>query len=133
MLSAHSKDFANDNRATFQPFGVGGHSRIGQTLAYAEMRLILARLFFTFDVELADAADVWDWGTQETSIFWGEKAIECASESPKPLVLVHTRIFCSLALRNVYGFYMRSSFCLGEDICCRPALSDCASGDFHSA
>jgi cytochrome P450 len=60
MSSAHSKDFANDNRAAFQPFGLGRHSCIGQTLAYAEMRLILARLFFTFDVELADAADVWD-------------------------------------------------------------------------
>src|SRR4051794_3394673 len=61
MSSTHSKDFANDNRAAFQPFGLGRHNCIGQALAYAEMRLILARLFFTFDVELADAADVWDW------------------------------------------------------------------------
>jgi cytochrome P450 len=44
-------------------FGFGRHSCIGQTLAYTELRFILARLFFTFDVELADAADIWDWGT----------------------------------------------------------------------
>ena len=75
MSSAHSKDFANDNRAAFQPFGLGRHSCIGQTLAYAEMRLILARLFFTFGVELAHAADVWDWGTQETFIFREKKPL----------------------------------------------------------
>lgn len=47
MSSARSKGFANDNRAAFQPFGLERHSYIGQTLAYAEMRLILTKLFFT--------------------------------------------------------------------------------------
>ena len=75
MSSAQSKDFANDNRAAFQPFGLGRHTCIGQTLAYAEMRLILARLFFTFDIELADAADVWDWGAQEAFIFWEKRPL----------------------------------------------------------
>jgi hypothetical protein len=39
------------------------------------MRLILARLFFAFDIELADAADLWDWGTQKTFIFWEKKPL----------------------------------------------------------
>jgi cytochrome P450 len=75
MSSAHSEDFANDNRAAFQPFELECHSCIGQILACAEMRLILARLFFTFGVELADAADVWEWGTQETFTFWEKKPL----------------------------------------------------------
>ena len=70
-----SEGFAKDNKAAFQPFGLGRHGCIGQTLAYAEMRLILARLLFAFDIELADAADVWDWGTQKTFIFWEKKPL----------------------------------------------------------
>jgi cytochrome P450 len=75
LSSASSEGFAKDNKAAFQPFGLGRHACIGQSLAYAEMRLILARIFFTFDIELADAADVWDWGSQETFIFWEKKAL----------------------------------------------------------
>lgn len=56
--------------STFQPFGIGRHSCIGMKLAYAEMRLILARLVFAFDISLADAKDRWDWGEQNTYILW---------------------------------------------------------------
>ena len=76
LSSASSEDFAKDNRAIFQPFGLGRHSCIGQSLAYAEMRLILARLLFVFDIELADAADVWDWGIQNSFIFWEKKPLD---------------------------------------------------------
>lgn len=55
---------------SFQPFGVGRHSCIGMNLAYAEMRLIIARLLFVFDIKLRDENDRWDWGTQNTYLFW---------------------------------------------------------------
>jgi cytochrome P450 len=75
MPSVSSDGFAKDDKAAFQPFGLGRHTCIGQSLAYAEMRLILARLFFAFQIELADVADVWDWGSQETFIFWEKKPL----------------------------------------------------------
>lgn len=39
-------------------------------LANAELRLVLARLLFTFDMRLAEESDRWDWGEQNTYIFW---------------------------------------------------------------
>ena len=39
-------------------------------LAYAELRLTLARLLFEFDIKLADEKDRWDWGEQNTYILW---------------------------------------------------------------
>lgn len=59
-----------NDMASFQPFGIGRHSCIGMKLAYAEMRVTLARLLFAFDIELADKKDRWDWGEQKTHIFW---------------------------------------------------------------
>lgn len=58
MSSAHSKGFANGNKPAFQPFGLERHSCIGQTLRMQRFALILAKLFFIFDIELADTADV---------------------------------------------------------------------------
>lgn len=75
LSSASSEGLAKDKKVAFQPFGLGRHACIGQSLAYAEMRLVLARLFFAFDLELADVDDVWDWGSQETFIFWEKKPL----------------------------------------------------------
>lgn len=69
------KEGAKDDTAAFQPFGLGRHSCIGMKLAYAEMRLILARLLYAFDISLADAEDVWDWGSQKTFIFWEKEPL----------------------------------------------------------
>ena len=49
-------EFAHDRRAASQPFSVGPRNCIGRQLAYAEMRLILARILWRFDMEL-------DWGS----------------------------------------------------------------------
>lgn len=69
-------EFSKDNMSAYQLFSIGRHACIGQSLAYAEMRLILARLLFMFDLRLADDEDVWDWGTQKTFIFWEKKALK---------------------------------------------------------
>ncbi|TVY33841.1 Cytochrome P450 monooxygenase [Lachnellula subtilissima] len=52
-------EFAVDNRRAVQPFSVGRRGCIGRNLAYAEMRLILARLVWNFDVELAEESRDW--------------------------------------------------------------------------
>lgn len=56
--------------AVYQPFQIGRHMCIGMKLANQEMRLILARLLWSFDVTLTDENDRWDWGDQSTYIFW---------------------------------------------------------------
>ncbi|KAI1145378.1 cytochrome P450 monooxygenase [Nemania diffusa] len=44
--------FDSDDKAAFQPFSLGGRNCIGKNLAYAEMKLILARLVWNFDIAL---------------------------------------------------------------------------------
>ncbi|OAX80637.1 hypothetical protein ACJ72_05023 [Emergomyces africanus] len=51
--------FANDRREALQPFHIGPRSCLGRNLAYAEMRLILARLIYNFDMKLATESANW--------------------------------------------------------------------------
>ncbi|KAL2371182.1 hypothetical protein RJ035_005150 [Blastomyces gilchristii] len=51
--------FANDKRELLQPFHVGPRNCLGRNLAYAEMRLILARLIYNFDMNLAPESANW--------------------------------------------------------------------------
>ncbi|OTA54162.1 cytochrome P450 [Hypoxylon sp. EC38] len=53
------KEFAQDDLSAMQPFSVGPRNCIGRNLAYAEMRLILARILYRFDIELAPGARDW--------------------------------------------------------------------------
>ncbi|KAM0260151.1 hypothetical protein ACHAQJ_002916 [Trichoderma viride] len=52
--------FENDKRQIFTPFSVGPRNCIGKNLAYAEMRLILAKLIWNYDIELAEESAGWD-------------------------------------------------------------------------
>ncbi|KAL6859545.1 cytochrome P450 [Trichoderma novae-zelandiae] len=52
--------FANDQKKIFTPFSVGPRVCIGKNLAYAEMRLILAKLIWRYDIELLDESIDWD-------------------------------------------------------------------------
>ncbi|CZR68563.1 related to cytochrome P450 monooxygenase [Phialocephala subalpina] len=51
--------FSNDDRDALQPFHVGPRNCLGKNLAYTEMRLILARVIFNFDMRLADESQGW--------------------------------------------------------------------------
>ncbi|KAF2274864.1 cytochrome P450 [Westerdykella ornata] len=50
-----SSPYFHDQRNGVQPFGIGPRSCIGKPLALAEMRLILARLVWTFDIGQAES------------------------------------------------------------------------------
>ena len=52
-------EFRHDDHAVFQPFSVGPRNCIGRNLAYAEMRLILTRVLFDFDLELDERSREW--------------------------------------------------------------------------
>ncbi|KAK0757523.1 hypothetical protein N5P37_010250 [Trichoderma harzianum] len=52
--------FENDKKDAFMPFSVGPRNCIGRNLAYAEMRLILARMVWNFDIKLSEESIGWD-------------------------------------------------------------------------
>ncbi|KAL6229195.1 hypothetical protein BDW75DRAFT_225493 [Aspergillus navahoensis] len=60
--------FANDSKVALQPFSYGPRNCIGRNLAYVEMRLILSRMIFNFDMEL-DQPEL-DWLDQESFFLW---------------------------------------------------------------
>lgn len=62
-----SPEFAHDDKAAFQPFAVGNRNCIGKNLAYAEMRLVLAKVVYDFDLELCER-ETGDWFDQRA---WG--------------------------------------------------------------
>ncbi|KAI0007222.1 cytochrome P450 [Xylariaceae sp. FL0662B] len=67
--------FANDRLDTAQPFLVGHRGCIGRNLAYAEMRLILARVIYAFDVRLSDESKNW-LDQQKNYILWEKPALD---------------------------------------------------------
>ncbi|WYZ44180.1 hypothetical protein EsH8_VII_000616 [Colletotrichum jinshuiense] len=52
-------EYASDRKDALQPFHIGPRNCLGRNLAYVEMRIILARLLWSFDLVLAD--DSRDW------------------------------------------------------------------------
>ncbi|MCJ1248520.1 hypothetical protein MMC30_005738 [Trapelia coarctata] len=55
-------EFESDHRSAIHPFGLGARSCIGQDVAWSEMRLVLARLVWAFDME-AGGGKLVDWKT----------------------------------------------------------------------
>ncbi|KAL0933999.1 cytochrome P450 ClCP1 [Colletotrichum truncatum] len=66
--------FATDNKNAFQPFHIGARNCLGRNLAYVEMRLILARLLWNFDVKLAPGYE--DWSKQKNYILWDKTPLK---------------------------------------------------------
>lgn len=51
--------YAGDNKAAFGPFSSGARDCIGRNLAYAEMRLVVARMLWNFDMAVLESQDDW--------------------------------------------------------------------------
>ncbi|KAI0174917.1 averantin oxidoreductase [Pestalotiopsis sp. NC0098] len=63
--------FAGDKRDAFQPFSYGPRNCIGRNLAYVEMKIILARLLWHFDLQSAsDGREEKDWLDQKVYLIW---------------------------------------------------------------
>ncbi|RAH50530.1 cytochrome P450 [Aspergillus brunneoviolaceus CBS 621.78] len=69
--------FANDSKTAMQPFSFGPRNCIGRNLAYVEMRLILARMVFNFDMELDQPGS--DWLHQECFLLWQKPSLPVKS------------------------------------------------------
>ncbi|GAB1313326.1 hypothetical protein MFIFM68171_03536 [Madurella fahalii] len=65
--------YAHDARGVLQPFSVGPRNCIGRNLAYAEMRLILVRLLWNFDLEIMPESR--KWNNQKIYGLWEKGAI----------------------------------------------------------
>ncbi|KAF3760190.1 cytochrome P450 [Cryphonectria parasitica EP155] len=66
--------FATDNRDIFQPFHVGPRNCVGRNLAYVEMRVILARTLWNFDLKLAEDSQNWI-REQKIYLLWEKQAL----------------------------------------------------------
>jgi len=77
-LDGEQGKYAGDRKEVFKPFSHGPRSCIGQSLAVAECRLIVARLFWEFDVHVLPGQE--DWVRQRTFLSW-----------EKPPLMVHVR------------------------------------------
>jgi cytochrome P450 len=67
-LEPREEKFKDDKRNVLQPFLVGPRNCIGQGLAMAEMRAILTRVLWHFDVELCEESREWD--KQKVYLLW---------------------------------------------------------------
>ena len=68
--------FFHDARGSFQSFLVGPGACLGRNLAYNEMRTILARLLWRFDIELSPDSCSWIKG-QRTYVVWDKPPLMC--------------------------------------------------------
>ena len=71
--------FENDNRACMQPFSFGPRNCLGKNLARAEMRLVLAKMLWRFNLELVEGRGNWMEG-QKIFGFWAKPPLMCRLE-----------------------------------------------------
>ncbi|KAK8051841.1 cytochrome P450 [Apiospora rasikravindrae] len=74
FLDNDNPRYQNDLLDAMQPFSTGPRNCIGKNLAYAEMRLILAKIVFNFDLQLADDSKEW-LGRQNVYFLWEKPAL----------------------------------------------------------
>ncbi|OCK74435.1 benzoate 4-monooxygenase cytochrome P450 [Lepidopterella palustris CBS 459.81] len=60
--------YASDQKAAHMPFSYGPRNCIGKNLAWAEMRLLLARLLWEFDIGICEESK--NWEVQKTYMLW---------------------------------------------------------------
>lgn len=74
-MSDPKSPYFNDNRDARQPFSLGPRNCIGKNLAFSEMRQILARVLWNFDLELVNKDEVWE--DQKIFTLWEKGPLVC--------------------------------------------------------
>ena len=76
--------YAADRREAAQPFAYGPRNCVGQNMAMHEMRLILARLFWRFDLKLQEdegREERMPWTAQRAFVLWEKKPLVCCIQT----------------------------------------------------
>jgi cytochrome P450 len=68
LQSNRTSQSASDKKSTLQPFSFGPRNCIGKNLAYAELRLILSRMIWNFDLSFPKDMRAYDWAKQKTYV-----------------------------------------------------------------
>ena len=76
------KAYDTDYKKAMQPFSLGPRGCIGRHLSYMEMRLILGRLLWSFDIVTTDGAWQWDPSGEMKNM----RGILCKCWVPMPLL-----------------------------------------------
>ncbi|KAJ5809607.1 Cytochrome monooxygenase lcsI [Penicillium pulvis] len=72
-LDDREKRFESDNRSSLAAFSLGPRNCIGRNLAYAEMRVIVAKVFWSFDMTLDESSK--GWNVQKSFNIWEKKPL----------------------------------------------------------
>ncbi|KAL2061337.1 hypothetical protein VTL71DRAFT_7610 [Oculimacula yallundae] len=70
-LSNPPEEFRNDAKDALNPFSLGPRNCIGKNLAYNEMRSVMARMLWHFDMRLCEESE--DWAENQLVYFMWEK------------------------------------------------------------
>jgi cytochrome P450 len=84
LQSNRASQFSTDKN-TLQPFSFGPRNCIGKNLAYAELRLILSRMIWNFDLSFPREMQGYDWANQKTYVLVEKQPLKVRL-SPRKLV-----------------------------------------------
>ncbi|KAJ2987771.1 hypothetical protein NUW58_g4323 [Xylaria curta] len=76
-------EYKNDQLDAMQPFSAGPRNCIGRNLAYAEARLVLAKIVYNFDMTLADDSRGW-LNDQKAFTVWDKPPLNIHLSPTKP-------------------------------------------------
>lgn len=67
-------EYSHDKRDAHQPFSVGPRNCLGMNMAWHEMRLLLAKLLYSFEIR-SDVGP--EWLEQNVYVIWDRKPLVC--------------------------------------------------------
>ncbi|KAG9775310.1 hypothetical protein KCU75_g6708, partial [Aureobasidium melanogenum] len=69
-LASPPQEYANDNLAIVQPFSFGPRNCLGKNLAWAELRLVFAKVLFNFDMEMDARSKNWEERLEQHTLWF---------------------------------------------------------------
>lgn len=67
--------YSKDKHEAYRPFSAGPHGCLGQQLAWVELRLILTRLIWNFEMEIPEGSQPLVWTSQNIFWVWDKKPV----------------------------------------------------------